>query len=639
MNARVWRFMSLPVGTFLLILMAWLFLVKGGVPAVADGSRTLFVAPEGRGTACTQAHPCALSTALARAVDGDVIYLAGGTYTGAGAAVITITKSITLYGGWDGAPTGPVVRDPDARPSVLDGEGRRRGVFIYSPVTVRLDGLIIVRGNASTAPDFPGQGGGLFIRNATPIIANCIISGNVAYTGTAIPGIGGGIRLVRPQGTAVITGNRIIANVASMSGRGAGGGIDLLNASGVRVVNNIILSNTAAMSTGDGYGGGIAVEGPHSRGVVLSGNWLQGNVALARGDGHGRGYGGGVDIGSPSVLITGNVVVSNTAILTGGLGYGGGIALLSTDRATVMANRIEHNVAQAGQSIPTWSYGGGIYCYLGHNTRITDNVLRHNTASAYYRGGGGGITLWWHCDKTAIVGNRIEGNRGAAGLGDGRGGGMYLYTSHDVRIEANRVLSNVAGAGIFGGSAGGLYIRRDTRFTMTNNIVAGNDATLQGGGVLLEPWATGPITGALVHNTFAANSRGKGEGRVAIYVGDANATLVMTNNLIYSHTAGLIVAAGSTATLYNTLFYGQSEKNTGGEGVIVNHHSITGRNPLLDADYHLLVGSPAIDAGVALSWVTEDIDGDPRPFGPAPDIGADEFVGTVYRMWLPVLRP
>ena len=60
---------------------------------------TLFVAADGTGTACTQAHPCALSTALARAHDGDTLYLAGGRYTGTGAAVITSLPDFGTLGG------------------------------------------------------------------------------------------------------------------------------------------------------------------------------------------------------------------------------------------------------------------------------------------------------------------------------------------------------------------------------------------------------------------------------------------------------------------------------------------------------------------------------------------------------------
>ena len=42
---------------------------------------------------CSQATPCDLQTALGLASDGNTIYVAAGTYTGAGGAAVTVTKS------------------------------------------------------------------------------------------------------------------------------------------------------------------------------------------------------------------------------------------------------------------------------------------------------------------------------------------------------------------------------------------------------------------------------------------------------------------------------------------------------------------------------------------------------------------
>jgi len=46
-------------------------------------------------------------------------------------------------------------------------------------------------------------------------------------------------------------------------------------------------------------------------------------------------------------------------------------------------------------------------------------------------------------------------------------------------------------------------------------------------------------------------------------------------------------------------------------------------------DYHLKPGSPAIDAGLTLPGVTEDIEGTPRPQGEAYDIGVFEYTGVI----------
>jgi hypothetical protein len=48
-------------------------------------------------------------------------------------------------------------------------------------------------------------------------------------------------------------------------------------------------------------------------------------------------------------------------------------------------------------------------------------------------------------------------------------------------------------------------------------------------------------------------------------------------------------------------------------------------NPALASDgYHLMENSAAIDKGITTD-ITLDIDGEPRPYGNAPDLGADEF--------------
>jgi len=624
------------------LLLAGLLLLLGGAAQVAHADpNDLFAAPEGSGNDCSQASPCALQTALDKATDGDTIYLAQGVYTGTGEAVITLIKSITLYGGWDGFPTGPIVRDPDTYPTILDGENQRRVIYIGGNISPTIEGFVIARGNASHAPTNAGYGGGIYSLNATPIIANNLITGNVAYTGTAIAGNGGGLCIVNPAGTAVITGNRVISNVASLNSNGAGGGIRLSSASHAQVINNVVLSNTAALSASRGYGGGIIIEGSSegtmggsSEGTMLSGNRVQGNVALARSDGSGQGYGGGIDVGSSSVLLTDNDILSNTAVLTGGIGYGGGIALMGSQSITVTGNRIEHNIAQAGRARVAGSYGGGIYCFSSSDVFVDNNTIRSNIASISDRGGGGGIGLWWRCDRATITGNTIQENQGAAGVGYGYGGGLLAYVSFGLQIEANRILSNTASTSSWS-YGGGLYIWRNTTFTMTNNIVVSNIANREGGGMAFETWGTDPVTGTLVHNTFVANDQGSGDGRIAIHLNDPRVTLVLTNNLIYSHTYGVYATTGSTATLYNTLFYAHSEGDIGGDGTIINSNPITGQNPLLDADYHLLKGSPAIDAGIPLSWVTADIDGDPRPDGTGYDIGADEF--QRWHIYLPLI--
>lgn len=66
-------------------------------------------------------------------------------------------------------------------------------------------------------------------------------------------------------------------------------------------------------------------------------------------------------------------------------------------------------------------------------------------------------------------------------------------------------------------------------------------------------------------------------------------------------------------------------------------HSLTA-NPQIATDGHLLVGSPAIDAGTCAGAPPDDFDGDLRPQGATCDIGADEFAsGFDYSLYCPII--
>jgi hypothetical protein len=264
----------------------------------APTASNFFVKPNRTGSTCTQSTPCALQTALNQATNGDTIYVAEGIYTGTGAAVITLTQSITLYGGWNGSPFLPIMRDPAVHKSILDGEGERRVVRISGDITPTLDGFTISNGNATGLiadcedyqPD--GCGGGIFIHDSHPIIANNIITNNVAAVTTAgyptgTTGYGGGLYL-SSAARAIISGNLIISNVASLAHCGKGGGIHLWHggdSSGTQVQFNQVLSNTATtMNDTCAWGGGIS-GGPD--GVVIQSKSVIGNRTNYNGSGLG----------------------------------------------------------------------------------------------------------------------------------------------------------------------------------------------------------------------------------------------------------------------------------------------------------------------------------------------------------------
>jgi hypothetical protein len=618
-------FFSLGLGMFLVFGLL-LFMKETGRAA----SINLFVSPAGSGTLCTQIDPCGLQTALSIATDGNAIYLGAGTYTGTGQAVITITHSITIYGGWDGTVASPPVRDPDAYPSVINGENQRRGIFISFNTAPALDGLVVTRGTATYVSFRPGYGGGIYARWANPIIVNNLITNNTASLDASIYGIGGGIAAEFPH-QIVISGNHIISNTASRESLGSGGGINARGDS-IQILNNIIMSNTAAMINGvNGFGGGMVLN--NFEPSVIRGNQILGNVANTSGNG----YGGGMDIGSSSVLtVTENVIRDNTASASRGLGFGGGIAAMSGRDTIITRNQIEDNIAQDGDTVAYTNHGGGIYCSAMDHAQISANQILRNVASRPGNGSGGGIYAN-QCDNLTINNNIVQENFGSIGDNNGYGGGVTVSRSENILLESNRIVSNTASNSIYG-YGGGLHIAHSTSFTMANNIVSNNRANREGGAMSFESDPGQPVTGTLVNNTFAANSRGQGNGRIAIYTRPAyhHVVLTLTNNLFYSHTYGIYFTEGNTATLYNTLFYQHSDGNVGGDGTITEVDSITGADPRLTSDWHIAGNSPAVDAGRTVPWLLTDIDGDPRPIDSAYDIGADERERIIF-IYLPLI--
>ena len=345
----------------------------------------LFVKPDGAGTACTQANPCNLQTALAHAQDGNAIYLAQGTYSGTGGAVITITKSIALYGGWDGARSGEPSRNPVAYRTTLDGESARRVAHISGPMAPTLDGLVIANGDASGMGGYItyDAGGGIYIDNADAFINNCTIISNSA--GSLLGnGIGGGVILIGSN--ARLENNLIISNTARW-----GGGVRVISRAPV-FRHNQFLSNTST------FGGGMYLmwaqalvednlfqgnAGKNGGALYLSGanSTIVGNVIR---DNQGQ-YGGGIGIntGAPAV-VSGNLILNNKVV-----GWGGGIRITYND-TVVDNNIIAHNEA---------SEGAGVY------VKQASPILRHNTIVR--NAGGDGVGLFVGQDATVALTNTI----------------------------------------------------------------------------------------------------------------------------------------------------------------------------------------------------------------------------------------
>ncbi len=375
----------------------------------------LFVKPTGGGVACTQSSPCALATAVATAGESDMLYLAAGVYTGAGTEVVLLDKTVSLLGGWSGAPSGAVVRDPVAYESALDGENARRVVKITGGAPI-LDGLTITRGNASgqaescaasaTSPD--GCGGGIFITGAGVTLRGSLITDNVATSNAANPtaaGYGGGLYGF-PTAAVTIEGTTFQSNTASTAGPGFGGALEITDAQAALALSrNRFIDNKATTKDGkSGHGGAVSFHDCLHAPVEVAFNSFSGNVARATPfDWDTNSDGNAVYAHSSAPTLRGNTIRSDA--------YGFAVALIGCDSLVT------------GNTVISGRDSSSLYFFYGLGTKevVTNNVLvggSHATLRAH-ADGSNPITLWVGHNtivNSASVTGVLIGENAAAGL-------------------------------------------------------------------------------------------------------------------------------------------------------------------------------------------------------------------------------
>ncbi len=230
-------------------------------------------------------------------------------------------------------------------------------------------------------------------------------------------------------------------------------------------------------------------------------------------------------------------------------------------------------------------YTGGIDMHQGR-----DWVIRDNHIAGFWCSSGlseHGIHLWRGCRDPIIERNVLHNNA--------RGIGFGLATSGTARTYADHPCPGTSG---YVDHYGGI---------IRNNFVFANRAELfasQSGfdsGISL--WNACEV--GTYHNTVVSTQAPFS----SIEWRFANTSVDLVNNLV-SH--NLRQRDGATATQAGNLINAPLTLFVDGAG----------------GDLHLLPGATAvIDQGVPLAagLCDDDIDGDPRPIGPARDIGADEY--------------
>lgn len=259
--------------------------------------------------------------------------------------------------------------------------------------------------------------------------------------------------------------------------------------------------------------------------------------------------------------------------------------------------------------------GGGIYCVGISSPLITDCRIANNFAN---NDAGGGI----FCDFSScptITNCIIKGNSVS---GDGAG----IYCDNSSPIITNCTIAYNFTDLEDGGFGGGIY-SCDSYLTITNCQITNNQAEDGGGGIYITD-SVEPLHSSITNCTIASNNTAF--SRDGIYIN--NSSPIVKNSILWGNGSSYQIDLYNSSEL--TIDYSDVEGGEGGiyiEGGSVlefGEHNIDSDplfiQPALD-DFHLTMESPCKDAGTSDGAPTDDIDGQPRPFGIAVDIGSDEY--------------
>jgi hypothetical protein len=249
----------------------------------------------------------------------------------------------------------------------------------------------------------------------------------------------------------------------------------------------------------------------------------------------------------------------------------------------------------SGSQATSWRcgfYGTGSYStFQGNKVHdiLTDSTAFANASANGQGGAGAEMDNYSGAVNGSIIGNIVY-NVGPAGLSSSLVHGIYQIERGTV---ANNVVYNVVGNGIVT-----WHGARDIQ--IVNNTVVG----ARGGGILV----------------------GSGDSGSSSTTGDY---ITVANNIVTNSISG-ISESGITGVhnkYANNLLYKNTISNISLQNGLTDTGTIAADPMFVDAarhDYHLQADSPAIDAGAAALSPSTDLDGNARPTGASPDIGAHE---------------
>lgn len=514
----------------------------------------------------------AVRDAVAAAVPGDTVKVAGTCAGVAASAVVTVSNELTLRGGY--TESNWLLSDPVANPTVLDAQSAGRVVLVTAG-GVALDGLTITNGAAPTSVE--EHGGGVHV--SAGAVFTFVNGSVISNTAPGFISSGGGIAVL--SGMIVVSNTLFEGNLATSVGQG---GALYVAGSGTSVVLNTRFENNRAQQ-------GAAISMQSSSDLSIIGSVIAKNVASS--------IAGGV-FAAQRFLITDTQFISNTAT------FGGGGAYVVGD-VTLNRARFERNVVTGSGN------GGGLTIQNG-SADIRTSVFVTNSAT-----NGGAIFVASAGAQTS----HISGTLFRANHTSNEGGAIFTIASSltaTFAITSSPIISNHA---VNGGGA--IYFGNGSIGLVDNSVFARNTAA-DGPADIGLGGSNVPATVAARHNTFVAAVAGSG---IAVEVGHDvdNESGSFVNSIFDGYATALTFGTRVATMTVDGVLWSNVLTPTGFVTITVNN-AHTGSAAFVDRaadDYHVSITSDALERGVN-AGVASDIDGEARPFGAAPDLGFDEFV-------------
>jgi hypothetical protein len=324
--------------------------------------------------------------------------------------------------------------------------------------------------------------------------------------------------------------------------------------------------------------------------------------------------------------------------------------------------------------------GGGVYLHIASTglAQIRNSRFVFNTVSAPSGGnalGGAFYAELFNTGDLIFDGNVVDSNSATVANGVADGGGVFIeaFDSSDAALSNCVLQNNVsaatnasglarAGGAEFAIAGNALVTVNRTRF-LANSLQASDLNHASFSGAFVSGSCNGNCEFDLSQSTFDGN-HGFIATQLAVGVGGAGSPLVSLSNSQISRGSGsglnlqmdsgtahvinltaadnagtgIYLVPNATITLYNSLAFGNSPDLIEAAPGATLGNNMSGVDPLFvdaaHANYHVSFNSAARDAGTATppgGLGLFDLDGNPRNFGAAPDIGAFEIGDKIFK--------